>query len=147
MAALDDRSVYREILDRLADPCMNGQGQISSRRVVEGVWHRHVESLVRSDTPEWMRESAQNSAREMKAANDLLAGLDATERQTLARLLAEQLVNGVHEALVIFTRLRFHRSTRRTKARPLTTSLDDCMGGLGRPAEDARARSGDPHSH
>ena len=101
MAALDDRSVYREILDRLADSCMNGQGQISSRRVVEGVWHPHVESLVRSDTPEWMRESAQNSAREMKAANDLLAGLDATERQTLARLLAGQFVNGVHEALVV----------------------------------------------
>jgi hypothetical protein len=48
-----------------------------------------------------MREDAAKAVRELTAVNNLLARLDDVERETLAQMLDQQFVSGVHETLVV----------------------------------------------
>lgn len=95
-----DGQLYREIIDRLVDSCLRGQGQLARRKVLEGVWHRYVEDLAGPDTPDWMRESEEALAAQMRTVNEVLAQFDQRAREVVAWLLDQQYVAGVHDTLV-----------------------------------------------
>jgi hypothetical protein len=77
-------AAYRAFIDEMVSVCRNGQGQIGARRAREGIWNR-------SATPDFLPE--QN------AINVFLARLDASEREVIAGMLADEVVTGVFETL------------------------------------------------
>jgi hypothetical protein len=85
---VDDRSFYRDIIDRLVRSCREGQGQIGPRRVLAGVWNASANT-----TPDEMPEQV--------AMNLLLARLDPSDREIIAAMLRDAFVGGVHETLVV----------------------------------------------
>jgi len=84
---LDDGS-YRQIIDRLVDSCLRGQGQMGARRARAGVWNRNADSADGSLGDQWRM-------------NQLLLSLSSEQRDVLAEMLAQQFVGGVHETLVV----------------------------------------------
>lgn len=75
---------YRAIIDELVAVCREGQGQIGPRRALAGVWNPHVDA---------------SSAPDQHALNLLLATLPLTDRETIARMLAQEFMSGVFETL------------------------------------------------
>ena len=90
MANDDESATYRSIIDELAEACRRGNGQHARVRVLEGVWHRHVESI----------RGNEELATQMRKVNTVLAGLDLAQREVVAWLLDQQYVEGVHDTLV-----------------------------------------------
>lgn len=86
----DPSTLYREFIDDLVHSCLRGPGQFSRQRVNEGVWHRHVESIRGDDA----------LAAKLRTINEVLAGLDAHQREAVAELLDEQYVGAVHDVLM-----------------------------------------------
>lgn len=79
----DIDSLYRGTIDRLVLACQQGQGQIASRRVRSGKWNAHATSA------------------DQQRIDALLARLPTEDRGLLARMLEDEFVGGVHEALVV----------------------------------------------
>jgi hypothetical protein len=75
---------YRAFIDGMVDVCKNGQGQIGARRVRARFWNVNA-------TPEFIPEQHR--------INVLLARLDASDREVLAKMLADEVVTGVFETL------------------------------------------------
>lgn len=90
---MDETTVYRNLIDAMVRACRSGQGQIGAERARRGVWNPHAGSI---NDPALADDRA-----DQLAMNALLARLDLTERQVLARTLEQEFINGVHEALVI----------------------------------------------
>lgn len=84
----DDRSLYRAVIDTLVAQCRDGQGQVSARRVVAGVWNENAEAVA----------DAAPGQHEM---NVLLAALTPEQRAALAVLFAEEFASGVYNALQV----------------------------------------------
>lgn len=78
--------LYRKVIDRLVQSCHEGEGQIGARRARAGIWNPHI--TAKTDP-------------EQHAVNLLLARLPKKDRETLARLLADQFVTGVHATLAV----------------------------------------------
>ena len=77
-------SLYRKFIDEMVGVCRSGQGQIAARRARAGVWHRDASARVLP---------------EQHAINKLLKKLSASEREILAKMLADEVVTGVFETL------------------------------------------------
>jgi hypothetical protein len=75
---------YRDIIDELVAVCRDGQGQIGPRRALAGVWNPHIDA---------------SSAPDQHAINMLLARLPLADRETVARMLAQEFVGGVFATL------------------------------------------------
>nr|NLI49262.1 hypothetical protein [Propionibacterium sp.] len=84
----DERIVYRAVIDTLVAQCRTGQGQVSARRVVAGVWNENAEVVT----------DAAPGQHEM---NLLLAALTPDQRAVLAALFAEEFASGVYNALQV----------------------------------------------
>jgi Family of unknown function (DUF6547) len=84
----DPRFHYRRLIDRLVADCVEGQGTIGPRRVRAGVWNASATKPtgLMADQYEF---------------NEFLARFDETDRDVLARMLEQQFVAGVHQALVV----------------------------------------------
>ena len=90
---MDETVVYRKVIDEMVRACRQGQGQIGAERARRGVWNPNVGSI---------HDPALADDREDQSAmNGLLARLDGTDRQVIARMLEQQFIGGIHEALVI----------------------------------------------
>lgn len=85
---MEDAQRYRTVIDRLVESCQTGQGQIGARRAREGVWNANADAPDGPLADQWR-------------ANQLLAGLEATQRDALAELLVGAFEAGVHETLVV----------------------------------------------
>lgn len=77
--------LYRTLIDRLVHNVTDGQGQVGPKRARAGIWNEHATVTVLP---------------EQHAINVLLARLDDAERDTVARMLEESYVAGVHDTLV-----------------------------------------------
>jgi transposase len=77
--------LYRRIIDDLVTTCRDGQGQIGPRRARSGLWNANATA---------------DNLRDQRAINVLLQRLSSQDRETLASLLEEAFVSGVHSALV-----------------------------------------------
>lgn len=104
----DDRQTYRRVIDRLVNDCREGQGQIGE--LVCGT-----------------RTSTHDSLPDQTEINGLLARLAAQDRDTLARMLEQAFVSGVHQTLV---------SLHEAELRPFDdgyegTPFHDFIGRLG----------------
>ncbi|MCB9617102.1 MAG: hypothetical protein H6722_32130 [Sandaracinus sp.] len=75
---------YRDVVDALVAACREGQGQIGARRARAGVWNANA---------------SPTSLPDQHTRNLLLGALTPTQRETLAQMLTEQFVAGVHQAL------------------------------------------------
>ncbi len=75
---------YRDIIDALVEMCHHGQGQIGARNARRGVWNGNPIVMVPED---------------QQAINKLLARLSPAERDTLARMLTQEVETGVFETL------------------------------------------------
>jgi hypothetical protein len=84
MSAISKPQRYRDVIDTLVEVCKRGQGQIGAERVREGVWNEAA-------TPEF--------APEQHRYNLLLSRLSREDRDTLAEMLAAEVVTGVFETL------------------------------------------------
>lgn len=82
----DKPQLYRDVIDALVDVCKHGQGTVGARRVREGVWNPNA--------------SAQHMPDQHKM-NLLLARLSPDDRETLAKVLAQEVQLGVFEALKV----------------------------------------------
>jgi len=89
----DDRSLYRAVIDALVVQCREGQGQVSARRVVAGVWNENAEAVA----------DAAPGQHEM---NVLLTALTPEQRAVLAGLFAEEFASGVYNALQVLEAAR-----------------------------------------
>lgn len=89
----DDRTLYRTVIDALVVQCRDGQGQVSARRVVAGVWNENAE-LVDDAEPD------------QHAMNLLLGALTPEQRAVLAQLFAEEFASGVYNALQVLEAAR-----------------------------------------
>jgi len=76
--------VYRDVIDRMAAVCLEGQGQIDADRVRRGVWNPNATASEFED---------------QHRINLLLASLDAKQRDLLAGILTDAFVAGVFETL------------------------------------------------
>ncbi len=81
-----DRTIYRRTIDQLVDECHDGQGQVAARRVRAGLWNPNADQFA-DEMPDQV------------AYNDLLRRLSPEDRDTLAGLIADEFVGGVHETL------------------------------------------------
>ena len=77
-------AVYRAFIDELVEMCRKGQGQIGARRARQGLWNPNATA---------------ESLPEQHAMNVLLRSLDASQREVLAEMLADEVVTGVFETL------------------------------------------------
>jgi hypothetical protein len=77
---------YRQLIDRLAQESLDGQGQIAPRRVRAGVWNASATADLLPD---------------QHPINELLARLPTSDRETLARMLSDAFTAGVHTSLVV----------------------------------------------
>jgi hypothetical protein len=84
--AAGEDNVYRRLIDLLVEECRTGQGQIGVRRSRTGIWNASATSEKMPDQHDM---------------NVLLQRLSPQDRETLARMLEQQFVSGVHAALVI----------------------------------------------
>jgi len=84
---LNDGS-YRQIIDRLVESCLRGQGQMGARRARAGLWNRNADSADGSLADQWRM-------------NQLLLSLSSEQRDVLGEMLTQQFVGGVHETLVV----------------------------------------------
>ena len=75
---------YKSLIDSLVSECTTGQGQIGPRRALVGVWNANASAEDLSDQHEM---------------NLLLQSLNERQRTTLARMLEERFIAGVHTAL------------------------------------------------
>jgi hypothetical protein len=82
---LEPDELYRDILDSLVAACREGQGQIAARRARSGVWNANA---------------TRTSMPEQHEMNLLLSSLTESQRETLAQMLIQQFVAGVHATLV-----------------------------------------------
>jgi len=89
VGAMLEGGAYLQIIDRLVDSCLRGQGQIGPRRAREGIWNRNADSPEGGLADQWRM-------------NELLLSLSSEQRDVLAEMLAQQFVAGVHETLVVF---------------------------------------------
>ncbi len=80
----DDSQRYRTLIDQLVHDCREGQGQIAAERARAGVWNRNASPRKLPDQHE---------------INVLLKALKPQQREVLARMLAQEFVSGVHQAL------------------------------------------------
>ncbi len=76
--------IYRELIDELVRMCKDGQGQMGAQCARDGVWNRHA-------TKDFIPEQHE--------VNLLLKRMTPADREILARILAEEVVIGVFEAL------------------------------------------------
>jgi hypothetical protein len=97
--------LYRDIIDSLVKMCHEGQGQISARRVRDGIWDPNAtpESLAAEEDdgilpPEVVAEIHRMKAKELEI-NLFLKRLTLEDREILADLLSQQVVTGVFETL------------------------------------------------
>lgn len=81
---LDSDRLYRDVIDTLVAACREGQAQIGARRTRSGVWNA---------------SATQTSMPEQHEMNLLLSSLTESQRETLAQMLVQQFVSGVHETL------------------------------------------------
>lgn len=81
----DERKAYRALIDRLVADCRSGQGQIGPGRVRRGIWNEHARA---------------DPASEDHRINVLLDRLPGEDCETVARMLEQEFVAGVHAALV-----------------------------------------------
>jgi len=85
---MQDKLVYRKLIDEMVRACREGQGQIGARRARSGVWNANAQS----DQEAWADQHAMNL---------LLSKLDASDRVVLATMLEQEFESGIHESLVI----------------------------------------------
>jgi hypothetical protein len=86
LASVDDEEVvYRALIDRLVTSSRDGQGQIAARWVREGAWRS---------------EAFDESMPDKDAVNRMLGRLTTADRETVAKMLSEAFVSGIHETLV-----------------------------------------------
>jgi len=78
-------SLYRDVIDDLVEVCKDGQGQIGARWVRSGEWLSHLD--------------AESSPREY-ATRQFVARLSASDREILARMVADSFSDGVFNTLV-----------------------------------------------
>ena len=90
---MDETAVYRKVIDEMVRACREGLGQIGAERARRGVWNPNVGSV---NDP-----ALADDREEQLAMNALLARLDVTDREVLAKMLRQQFIGGVHEALAI----------------------------------------------
>lgn len=76
----------KDFIDGLVHSCLEGQGQIASRRARAGLWNQNA-------TPDQPLDGQY-------LINRWLASLAPSDREILAGLLAEVYQSGVHEVLV-----------------------------------------------
>ena len=129
----DDRTVDRQIIDRLVDASLHREGQIAGRRVV-GVWHQYVDDIVTPDTPDWLLDSAEQTAHEMRTSTDSSSdSTNTTERLSLvcSTSSSSPASTGCWSSC---TRAIHRHSTTATKERLSTTSWAGSRAGLGRSA-------------
>ncbi len=84
MSAPRKPQIYRKLVDELVRVCKEGQGQIGARRVLAGVWNQ-------SATPDFIPDQ--------HAINLLLKRMSPADRETLAGMLAQEVVTGAFETL------------------------------------------------
>lgn len=90
---MDETTVYRNLIDAMVRACRQGQGQIAAERARRGVWNPNAGSI---------QDPALADDRDNQLAmNALLARLDSTDRDVLARMLEQEFIGGVHETLAI----------------------------------------------
>lgn len=82
----EDRSLYRAVIEALVVQCRDGQGQVSARRVVAGVWNENAEAV-------------DDVAPDQHEMNVLLDALTPQQRTVLAELFAEEFASGVYNTL------------------------------------------------
>ena len=80
---MSDDQLYRTIIDALVVQCREGEGQVSARRVLAGVWNENA------DAGDAEAEPGQH------AMNVLLGSLDGNQRAVLAGLFADEFESGV----------------------------------------------------
>jgi hypothetical protein len=78
--------IYRQVIDDLVEMCHNGQGQIGSVRVREGLWNINANKEFFPDQYE---------------INLFLARMTVSDREILARMLASAVETGVFETLKV----------------------------------------------
>src|SRR5262249_13408893 len=86
MSNISKPPIYRELIDELVRVCHEGQGQIGAERARAGVWNLNA-------TPDFIPDQY--------AINLLLKRLSASERETLAQMLAHEVEIGVFETLKV----------------------------------------------
>ena len=84
---MSDDQLYRTIIDALVVQCREGEGQVSARRVLAGVWNENA------DAADAEAEPGQH------AMNVLLGSLDGNQRAVLAGLFADEFESGVYNVL------------------------------------------------
>lgn len=82
----DAQWLYRQMIDAMAVTCLRGEGQVSAERVRVGVWNVNAHEIEDVDPTQ-------------QAMNDLIAGLSAEQRTTLAAVVAEEFSSGMFHAL------------------------------------------------
>ncbi len=87
MVGMSDDQLYRTIIDALVVQCREGEGQVSARRVLAGVWNENA------DAGDAEAEPGQH------AMNVLLGSLDGNQRAVLAGLFADEFESGVYNVL------------------------------------------------
>src|SRR5258708_12566829 len=85
---MEDKLLYRKLIDEMVRACLEGQGQIGPKRARAGVWNANA-------------VSDQGLMADQHAMNALLSRLSATDRAVVATMLEQAFRNGVHESLVI----------------------------------------------
>lgn len=78
--------VYRQMIDDLVEMCHHGQGQIGSARVRKGLWNTNA---------------TKESIPDQYEINQLLARMSVSDREVLAKMLADAVETGVFETLKV----------------------------------------------
>lgn len=84
-------AIYREFIDCIVEVCNKGQGQISSRKILSGVWNQNAND-------EKLRANSV-SLQEQYKLNLLLQRLSQDDRELLAGIMEEAFRGGVFETL------------------------------------------------
>lgn len=84
----DDHLLYRTVIDALVVQCRDGQGQVSARRVLTGVWNENAELV-------------DDAAPAQHGMNVLLESLTPEQRAVLSGLFAEEFQSGVYNVLQV----------------------------------------------
>jgi hypothetical protein len=103
---------YKSSIDSLVEECTKGQGQIGPRRARVGVWNANATAAHLTDQYEM---------------NLLLQSLNDVQRATLARMLEERFVAGVHTTLRVLHEGRIEPFDDGVEGTP----YDDFVGRLG----------------
>lgn len=84
MAAISKPLKYRLALDAMVDMCQSGQGQVGANCVRSAIWNPNASDSKLSD---------------QHSMNLLLGKLSSQERETLAKVMTQEVQLGVFEAL------------------------------------------------